>query len=138
MPAPSYPTATSIIAGENISFSVGHLSMAQIAELRRDHVVQLFETIDAYKELLNHPGEMQRSYGALSVILEMADGVAHLIALSTTEISREDASSLPVGVQLRAVVEILKLSAGGEVFGGLAPQFTDFLSRIHFQPEEVN
>lgn len=135
-PAKSAPA--SHISGGGCSFAVGHLSMADIAELRREHVVHLFETIDAYKELLNHAGEMQRSYGALSVILEMADGVAHLISLSTDEISRTEAASLPVGVQLRAVIEIVKLSAGQELFGGLAPQFTDFLSRINVRPEDVN
>ena len=138
MPKPARATPTSHLSGGGFSFAVSHLSIADFAELRRDHVVHLFETIDAYKELLNHPGEMQRSYGALSVILEMADGVAHLISLSSEEISRAEAASLPVGVQLRAVIEIVKLSAGSELFGGLAPQFTDFLSRIKVRPEDMN
>lgn len=138
MPRSVKPEANTRISGAGYSFSVGHLSISDIAELRREHVVKLFETIDAYKDLLNHTGELQRSYGALSVILEMSDGVAHLISLSTDEIERKEAAALPIGVQLRAVVEILKLSAGQELFGGLAPQFTNFLSQINVRPQDVN
>lgn len=117
------------ISFDEQNITVGRLSIDDLAVLRREHVVKLLETIDAYKELFTHPGEIQRTYGALAVIIEMSDGIAHLISLSNPEIDRNSAAALPVGAQVRALIEIATQNVGHEIFDGAAPQLINLLGR---------
>lgn len=130
---------TEIVAGE-ITFHVGPLSLSDFARLRERHVVRLFEAIEAYKPALLHPDESQRHYGSFAVISCMAEAIGELIAIAAGEPNQVDAArNLPIGVQIRALIEILKLSAGGEDFGGATPSIISWLSRFEeIRPEDLN
>jgi hypothetical protein len=134
----SYPT-TSVSDG-HITFDVGPLSIADIADLRRQHVVQLLEALHTYKELLLHPGQSQRAYGAASVFLEMADAVAHVIALAAREPERlVEASRLPLGTQIQALTEIIRLSLAGATLSGLPTELDEVVSQFRrLRPEDIN
>jgi hypothetical protein len=111
-----------------------------MAELRRHHAVRLLETISAYGEFLGHSNATHRNYGAASVLLEMSDALAHVIALAAGEPDRiSEAASLPIGLQLQALGTILTLSLTGDLLSGLAPPMVDFLTRLEtIRPEEIN
>ena len=122
------------------SFTVGHLSADDLAELRTHHVVRLLEMVAAYAPLLLDPAPIKKGYGALSVILEMSDAIGHVIALAAREPNlRQVAANLPAGVQFRALIEILKLSAAGELKFDLDPALSELLASVaSLSPEEIN
>jgi hypothetical protein len=135
-----YKASTVTIQAGEFSFNVGHLTMADVAELRRLYAVPALNTLEAYCELMVHPGLVQRNYGAASFILEMADAIAHTIALATRQPDdKEMARNLPIGIQVRALIEILKLSSANEALGGATDGMLNVLAGLSFpRPEEIN
>lgn len=121
-------------------FDVGALSLCDFAALREKYVVQLLEAIEAYSPALLSEDESQRNYGGIAVIARMSDAIAEAIAIAANEPSATKvARSLPIGIQIRALIEIVKLTIGGEELGGAAPHFLAMLSRLEdVRPEDIN
>jgi hypothetical protein len=132
--------ATVTITDGSVSFDVGALSMADLAELRRQHVVRLFDMIEHYGALLQDPSGLKRSYGIASVFLEMSDAVAHAIALAAREPDRiAEASRLPVGTQIYALSSIIQLSLEACPSAALPTSLKDLVETFNsLRPEQVN
>jgi hypothetical protein len=132
--------ATFTIVDGSICFDVGPLSTADIAELRRQHVMRLFDMIEKHGLMLESPDHRQRAYAVAAIFLEMADAIAHTIALAAREPNRvSEAASLSVGTQIKALTAVAKLSLAGCGSLNLLGDVHEIFSRIaSLRPEDVN
>jgi|GEM_PF-6834598 len=132
--------ATATIANGPTTFEVGPLSASDLAELRRQHIVHLFDMIELHASLLEGSNEVQRAYGATTIFLEMADAVAHAIALAAREPDRiAEAASLGVGTQIQALTTIAQLSLNAGSLAALPTDLQDIVTRVKaLRPEEIN
>lgn len=129
MPKSGFPTST-VIAG-HYSFEVSHLSIADLAELRRDHAEKFFEMVSVCAPLMEHSEGLQKNYGILILLFEMADAMAHAIVLATNgKVDLQTATELPAFVQISAIIEILKLTFSIGSIDALGPTIQQLMSEL--------